>query len=92
VSLAGVDDGDRGIAQSPQQRCTGRHDSPELRHVIAERLAEAARVEKVALHIDDHQGEVGRIDVYCCGLRLDRDCGHDGAPVQALTRQSPCQA
>jgi len=27
-----------------------------LRHVVAEHLAEAARLEEVALHVDDEQG------------------------------------
>jgi hypothetical protein len=39
------------------------------------KCSEAASVKKVALHIDHHHGEVGGIDVYCCGLRLDRDGG-----------------
>ena len=44
-------------------------------HVVAERGAEAARLQKIALHIDDEQGRLPEIDRQRRRLRLDgRDC------------------
>jgi hypothetical protein len=49
-----------------------RDRTAEQRHVVAERLPEAARLEEIALHVDDDQRGAGQIERHCLGLGLDR--------------------
>ncbi len=39
-----------------EHRLRGRHDGLEQRHVVAQRFAEAAGFDEVALHVDDDEG------------------------------------
>ena len=51
-------------------RARGRRAAPAIgstaaaqqRHVVAERLAEAARLEEIALHVDDEQRRAAEVD------------------------------
>jgi hypothetical protein len=55
MALAGVDHLQPGRAPGVEQRAVGRDRPPQLADVVAEHLAEAAGLEEVALHVDDHQ-------------------------------------
>ena len=46
----------------------------QQRHVVAECGAEAARLEEVALHVDDHQRGSGGNEGEGVGLRVDLQC------------------
>ncbi len=45
---------------------------PSSDDVVAERLAEAARLEEVALHVDDDQRGARKVERHGLGLSLDR--------------------
>jgi len=62
MPLAGMDH-QHADAASRIQHLPARLDRRlQTRHVIAERLAETARLEEIALHIDDHQCRAIEID------------------------------
>ena len=55
VALARVDDEHAGRARGGEHGlAAARRRAASRRHVVAEQLAEAARLEEVALHVDDH--------------------------------------
>lgn len=68
VAFARVNDQHAGAARGLQHCLARRHGRVEQGHVIAERLAEAARLQKVALHVDDDERAALKIDVDRCGL------------------------
>ena len=52
------------------EHALGRRDgAPQQRHVVAERLAEATRIDEVALHVDDDQRRRVRLECELIGLR-----------------------
>ena len=61
VALAGVDDEHPGGAGGGDGGGAGRDGALQQRDVVAERLAEAAGLEKVALHVDDDERGRGRV-------------------------------
>ena len=74
VAFAGVDHGHAGGAAGVHQAAQGGHDRLQAGDVVAERGAETAGLDEVALHVDHDQGELA-------GLpgereRLGRDLGH----------------
>ena len=57
MALARVEHRQAGGAPGLEQRAVRLDRPPQLRHVVAEHFAEAARLEEVALHVDDEQRE-----------------------------------
>ena len=55
VAFAGVDHRQPGGPPRGEQRLVRLDGAAELRDVVAEHLAEAARLEEIALHVDDEQ-------------------------------------
>ena len=55
MAFARVHDGQGLGAPCRQQFPVGLDDPAQLRDVVAEHLAEAARLEEIALHVDDEQ-------------------------------------
>ena len=76
MALARVDDGEAGVTGRAQQRTQGRNDPAQLGDVVAERLAEAAGLEEIALHVDDDEGALGRIDGDRARLCVDSRGSH----------------
>ena len=73
---------------SGKQRGDGRHDRTHRREIVAERLAEAAGFEKIALHVDDDQRDM---------LGIEREGEGSAAtsimaPPRAATRVAPGQS
>ena len=87
MSLAGVDDQHVGCSRSVEHGLAGRDRAAKQRDVVAERLPEAARLEEVALHVDDDQRGARQIERDRLGLRLDGRAqaillGHSGSIVR----------
>ncbi len=59
MAFAGVHDLQAGLAPGGEQLAIGLDGAAKLRDVVAEHLAEPARLEEVALHIDDEQRTFG---------------------------------
>ena len=59
MALARVDDQQPGGAPRRQQSPVRLDRAAQLRHVVAEHLAEAAGLEEIALHVDDQQRAMG---------------------------------
>ena len=78
VRLARMQDRPALGAEQRDQRGDGRHDLDDRRQIVAERLAEAARLQKVALHVDDDQRGMGGIEVEW--ERLGGDFDHVSGP------------
>jgi hypothetical protein len=72
VAFAGMDHQHVDGARRREHRLAGRDRAREQRDIVAERLAEAARLEEIALHVDDDQRGAGQIERHCLGLGLDR--------------------
>ena len=71
MALAGMDDRQprhsRRIEQAP-----GRRDGPaQQRDVVAQYGAKAAGLEKIALHVDDHEAGMSRLEIERIGLCFD---------------------
>ena len=62
MALAGVDDQHAGLARGVEHLAQRRDRRLQQRHVVAERLAEAAGLEKIPLHVDDDEGGVIELD------------------------------
>jgi hypothetical protein len=59
-----------GMTTAPVEQAAHRgHDGRQQRHVVAQRLAEAARLDEIALHVDDDQRGVVRIELVDEGRR-----------------------
>ena len=78
MRLARVQDRPALGAKQRDQRGDRRHDLDDRRQIVAERLAEAALLQKVALHVDDDQRGMGRIELE--RERLGGDFDHVSAP------------
>ena len=55
VSFARMNDQHAELARGAEHLPAGRDRGLQARHVVAERFAETARLEEIALHVDDHQ-------------------------------------
>jgi hypothetical protein len=55
MAFARVDDEKTGFARCSQDIAAGFHRARQLRDIVAERFAEAAGLQEIALHVDDHQ-------------------------------------
>src|SRR3546814_11855503 len=79
-----------GGATRRKQRCERRDRPAQLRDVIAQRVAEAARFHEVALHVDDqHRGPVGlQIELIWLGGNGCHDMRPPGKTV-ARGREAP---
>ena len=62
VPFARVDDQQSGGARGLEHRSARRDRAAEQRHVVAERFPEAARLEEVALHVDDDERGAGQVE------------------------------
>jgi hypothetical protein len=69
VPLAGMDDEKAAFPRGRKHGGHRLHNARKLRNVIAERFAETARLEKVALHIDDDKRRSCEIEFDRRGLR-----------------------
>ncbi len=67
VAFPRMDDEDRGFARRRQHLAAGLDRGFEQSDVVAERLAEAARLQEIALHIDDNERGAGKIDADVLG-------------------------
>jgi hypothetical protein len=56
VAFPGVDDEDTGAARRREHIRAWPDSGLETRNVVAERGAEAARLQKIALHVNDDEG------------------------------------
>lgn len=68
MPFARVQDEDAGGPRALQHRLAGRHGPAQQGDVVAERRAEAVRLEKIPLHIDDQQRAPPKIDRERLGL------------------------
>ena len=81
MALARVDHQHVFGARCRKDGAAGPDGFRELRHVVSERLAEASRFQKIALHVDDD--ERGAIKVNRERSRLGRDgCLRHSLPVR----------
>ena len=77
------------MTRRPAARAAAEHRLQRLNRgleqadVVAERLAEAARLEEIALHVDDHERRALKRDGE--RLRLGGDQGFHGPPLPART-------
>ena len=75
MALAGVHDQHADVARGIQHGRDRLHRARELRDVVAERFAEAAGLDEVALHVDDEKRRRRPVEIDRLGLRGD---GTDG--------------
>ena len=85
VTFAGVDDQKAEAARRGEHRRAWPDRRPQPAHVIAERFAEAARLEKIALHVDDDQRGSFEIDRKRRRFGFDRHVWHARTPAAAVT-------
>src|SRR3974390_271206 len=71
MSLAGMHHQKAEIARGIQYGCDRPHRALKLRDVIAERLPEAARIDEIALHVDDEKRRRRPVQIDRFGLRGD---------------------
>src|SRR6266508_2735532 len=83
MALPRVDDQEPALAGGPEDALGGRHGAAQKRDVVAERLAESARIHEVALEVDHHEGGGLRIELVLVGLRVDQ--GHGTILLEART-------
>src|ERR1051326_450024 len=76
VPLARVDDEQPAPARRREHLAARFDRSGEARHVVAERLAEPARLEEIALHVDDDQRGAVEVDRDRLRLGVDEGFGH----------------
>jgi hypothetical protein len=86
VAFAGVDDRQAGGTEGVHEPAQGGHDRLQAGDIVAERVAEAAGLDEVALHVDEDQGKPA-------GLpgereRLGHDLRHQWCP--AMCEPSRC--
>ena len=63
MALAGVDDSGCRPSRAASRTRGGRRDRlAQQRHVVAERFAEPAGIDEVALHVDDHERDCRRLE------------------------------
>ena len=85
MAFARVDDQQTGRARRCKHRLQGFDRGLEQADVVAERLAEAARLEEVALHVDDEEGRAVELDGK--RLRFSGDQGFHGLPFRPAPRR-----
>jgi hypothetical protein len=89
MTLAGVNDQNAGLARRRQHLPARLDCGFEQTDIIAERFAEAARLQEVALHVDDDQRRSGKIDRDRSGfggdLRVQKGPLPTGARVAPFT-------
>ena len=90
VALAGVDHQQAGLARRVQHGLTGRNRAAKQRDIVAERLAKAARLEEIALHVYDDQRRARQVERDRFGLRMDGRAHHN-PPIQSA-RSSKIEA
>jgi hypothetical protein len=71
MALAGVDDQHAHVARGFEHGADRLHRACELAHIIAERLAKAARLHEVALHVDDQKRRRRPVEIDRCGFGDD---------------------
>ena len=71
MALAGVHDQHAGIARRIQHGRDRLHRARKLRDVVAERFAEAARLQEIALHVDDEKRRRRPVEIDRLRLRGD---------------------
>src|SRR6185436_16488732 len=86
VPLARMDHEHPAAARRVEYLARGRDRFAQQRDVVAERLAEAARVDEVALHVDDDQCSACRLELELVGLRVD--LGHCRIVGQERTKDT----
>ena len=72
MAFARVDDEEIGGARGVEHRLGRRDRALEQRDIVAERFAEAARLEEVALHVDDEQRRPRQVERHGLRFSLDR--------------------
>ena len=77
MAFAGMDDEDAGAARGCEHLRARRHGCLETRDVIAERRAEAAGLQEVALHVDDDERHPAGIDRERSRICCDGPYWHD---------------
>ena len=87
MAFAGVHHRQALGAPGREQLSIGLDGPAQLRHIVAEHLAEAARLEKIALHVDDQQRAGRRGELERIRFRVRRSVswsfGHDIALMNA---------
>ena len=87
VAFTRMNDEESVPARGGEQGLDRRDRPPEEGYVVAERLAEAARIDEVALHVDDHQRAGARVELERIRLCLDRR--HRLVPFRRPGRPAP---
>ena len=82
-----------GVNHLQAFRAPGRQQFPvrfdgaaKLGDIIAEHLAESAGFQKIALHVDDHERAMTRLEFINVRFRVDTDCPftvHEGSSVES---------
>src|SRR5262245_18118868 len=81
MAFARVDDENAARAKRRKHVATRLDSHLEPRHVVAERGAEPAGFEKVALHVDDDEGGMGEVDMGRRRFGFDFDRRHAASPL-----------
>src|SRR5262249_25814842 len=76
VTFARVNDLHAHASRSVEHALARRDHRLQRRDVVAQRFAEAARLDEVALHVDDDERGAGRLELEFVWLRLDRLLRH----------------
>jgi hypothetical protein len=71
VSFTGVNDEDAARSHRFEESPTRRYRLPEQRDVVTERLAESARLQEIALHINHHDRGACQIERQRFGFCVD---------------------
>jgi hypothetical protein len=87
MRLARVHDPAAGAAPGIEHGARGRHDGFEQRHVVAQRLAEAAGFDEITLHVDEDQR--GARQVEFVGKRPGVLDAHEGLSTDGLVQWWP---
>ena len=75
VALAGMDDEHLVRARRGQHRCDRFHRARQLRDIVAQRFAEAARLHEITLHVDDQKRGGRPVEIDWRRLGDDRTAG-----------------
>ncbi len=88
VAFARMDHGPAGSAEPRDQPGHHGHDGAKRRDVVAERRAEPARLDEVALHVDDDERGPRGIDLQVegvCGNERHQACPAMWRPISAMS-------
>ncbi len=72
MAFLGMNDGEAGFAERSEQPRHGFHGRLEMMHFVTERRAKPARLDEIALHVDDHERELIRTKDVFVGVGGDR--------------------